>query len=101
MPAAVSQHLPGTVWVQQPQWAQHAALGHQLGVVEVKGGGLTAGRLVLFRLQDFSQKGRKEAVEQHSKRRVHVVQRVDAHQLMGGCKDRGGLNSYPGGAHTS
>lgn len=55
VPAAVAQHLPGIVWVQQPQEAQRPALVDQLGVVDVKNGGLSFRRLVALSFSDFSQ----------------------------------------------
>lgn len=97
VPAAVPPHLPGAIWVQKPQWAQHAALGDHQGVVDVKHGGLGIGRLVVFCLQSFGQKGQREAVEQHSERCIHVLQRVDASQFLGDCRDRdggGGRGAY-------
>ena len=54
-PAAVTQHLPGTVRVQQPQEAQHPALVDQLGVVDVKNGGLGVSGLAALGLRHFSQ----------------------------------------------
>lgn len=103
VPAAVPQHLPGTIWVQQPQWAQHAALGDHLGVADVKHGGLAVRRLVVFCLQNLGQKGQRETVEQHSERRIRVLQRVDACHLLGDCtdRDREGSRSFTGDAEAA
>lgn len=89
--------------MQQPQWAQYAALGDHLGVVDVKHGGLGIGRLVQICLPNFGQKGEGETVEQHSKRCIHVLQRVDARHLLGDCRDRDreGSRSFTGDAEAS
>lgn len=74
VPAAVSNHQPGAVWVQKPQKAQDAALVHQLDVVNVPDGGLGVGRLLLaLCLQHFSQPGQGKSQEQKSQRCIQEV----------------------------
>lgn len=63
-PAAVTQHLPGIVRVQQPQEAQHPALVDQLGVVDVKNGGLGVSGLAALSLRHFSQPSYRNTVEE-------------------------------------
>lgn len=63
VPAAVTQHLPGTIRVQQPQKAQYPALVDQLGVVDVKNRGLGFSRLVSLSLGDFSEPSQRKTVE--------------------------------------
>lgn len=64
VPAALTQHLPRTVWVEEPQEAQHPRLDHQLGVEEVKNGCGVVGVVETLGLRYFEEPVEGETVEQ-------------------------------------
>lgn len=62
-PAGLTQHMPGTLWVQKPQEAQHPALVHQLCIVDVKNRGLGIWRVAALHVRHFSKPSQRQAVQ--------------------------------------
>lgn len=90
VPAAPTQHLPGTVRVEEPQEAQHPALVHQVGVVDIKNGAFGVRRVLALSFGHFSQPSQRETVEDYRQRCIHVLQRFNAGHTVRDCQRREG-----------